>query len=147
MKCNQHRQFSVGLRVKDVLLRQALRSPDVKLAGTEEPNQSDDDQIEGDDQVQQPGHEKNENPGDQRNQRCNSQVDIHGGILSSGKVAGKVLGIGFFSDDAPKTISVPCAAAHRGTHCVESAAARERRAPAHGCFDLAAVRQQPGDSA
>jgi hypothetical protein len=57
-------------------------SSKVKVAGTEESNQSDDDQIKGDDIVQQPGHGKNENPGDQRYERSKTQMDIHEGILS-----------------------------------------------------------------
>ena len=54
----------------------------MKLAGTEESNQSDDDQIKGDNIVQQPGHDQNEDPGDQRYQGSKTQGDIHVGSLS-----------------------------------------------------------------
>jgi hypothetical protein len=58
----------------------------MKSVGAEESNQSDDDQIKGDDIVQQPRYDKNENPGDQRYQGSKSQGDIHGAVLSLGKV-------------------------------------------------------------
>jgi hypothetical protein len=52
-------------------------SSKVEITGPEEPNQSDGDQINGDDVVQQAGHDQNQNPGYQRYQGCKSQVDVH----------------------------------------------------------------------
>ena len=47
------------------------------IAGAEEPDQSDDDQINGDDVIEEPGHDENEYPGDQRYQWSKTQVDSH----------------------------------------------------------------------
>ena len=57
---------------------------EAKLVGAEESNQPDDDQVEGDDIVQQAGNDKNENPGDQRYQGSKTQGDIHGANLFMG---------------------------------------------------------------
>ena len=43
--------------------------PDMKIARAEQPKQADNNQIYGDDVIQQTRHNQNENAGDQRNQR------------------------------------------------------------------------------
>jgi len=53
-----------------------------QIAGAEKSNESDDDQINRDNIVQQPGHDQNENTGDKRYQGGKAQVEIHGSILS-----------------------------------------------------------------
>jgi len=49
----------------------------MKVAGTEQPEQSDDDQIYRDYGVQQPRHNQNKYPGEQRYQRRETQVYDH----------------------------------------------------------------------
>jgi hypothetical protein len=53
----------------------------VKITGTEKSRESNDDQINADNIVQQPGHDQNEKTGDKRHQRGKAQGDMHGGIL------------------------------------------------------------------
>ena len=68
-----------GLREwNDPQTRQVAGRSHVKTAGAEQSNQSDDDQINGDNVVQQPGYEQYENAGDQRNHGTKGQGDIHG---------------------------------------------------------------------
>ena len=49
----------------------------MKIPGSEEPYQPDGNQINGNDIVQQAGHDQNQNPGYERYQRRKSQVDVH----------------------------------------------------------------------
>jgi len=49
----------------------------MKITGAQEPDEANDDQVDGDDEVQQPGHDKNENSGDQRYQGSKTEVDIN----------------------------------------------------------------------
>lgn len=60
--------------------RPAVWELEVKITGTEKPNQSNDDQIDRDDVVQQPRNGKYEDPRDQRYQRSESQGDVHGDV-------------------------------------------------------------------
>lgn len=55
----------------------------MKIAGAEKSDQSDDDQIKGDDIAEQPGHDQNEYPGDQRYQGSKTQGVFIEGILSN----------------------------------------------------------------
>lgn len=57
------------------------RSPNMKTAHAEKPDQADDDQINRDDEVQQTRHEQNENARDERHQRCKAYMNIHGQFL------------------------------------------------------------------
>jgi hypothetical protein len=49
----------------------------VEITATEETDQTDDDQVYGDNVVQHSGHDQNENPGDQRYQGSKPERDIH----------------------------------------------------------------------
>jgi hypothetical protein len=62
-------------------------SSQLKTAGAEESQKSDDDQIDGDNIVQQLGHYENKNAGDKRDQRTDTQGEIHGDFLCSLNVA------------------------------------------------------------
>jgi hypothetical protein len=53
----------------------------MKTAGAEQSNQSNNDQINGDDKIQQPGYDQNKNSGDQRYQGSKSQSHIHRIVL------------------------------------------------------------------
>src|SRR6188768_1662505 len=64
------------------------RRSEVEIAGPEQPDQADDDQVKGDDIVQQPGHDENENPGNQRYQGAEAQGDVHEAVLSEGGIVG-----------------------------------------------------------
>ena len=61
---------------------QPTYSSKVKVAGAEESDKTDDDQIYGDDKVEQTRHDKNENPGDQGYQGSKTEVDIHENTFS-----------------------------------------------------------------
>src|SRR5262245_65648967 len=51
-----------------------------------EPGEADDDQVDGDDVVEQPRHEQDQNAGDERNQRCDvGDRDGHGDLLGPGE--------------------------------------------------------------
>ena len=94
-----------GLEGRAVLADQAVKPPDgpseAEIAAAEEPDQSDDDQVKGDDVVQQPGHDQNENSGEQRYQGSQTEGDIHGGVLS----VWKAMVSGFF-DRAPGNVAM-----------------------------------------
>ena len=60
-----------------------MKSPE-QVAGAEQADQTDHDQIQRDDQIQKTRHDQNQNSGDQRNQRSQAQVNIHGGFPFSG---------------------------------------------------------------
>jgi hypothetical protein len=51
MKCHQYCWFAVGMAAMEATARRAIWRSEVKIAGTEESNQPDDDQIKGDDIV------------------------------------------------------------------------------------------------
>src|ERR1700730_17587814 len=54
----------------------------MKRAGAaEQPEQSGDNQVDGNDVVEQPRHDQNENAGDQRNERGESEIHMHHGLL------------------------------------------------------------------
>jgi hypothetical protein len=56
-----------------------------QIAGAKYSDQADDDQVKGDDIVQQARHDKNKNAGDQRDQRsknCMTYMEVHGDTLS-----------------------------------------------------------------
>jgi hypothetical protein len=55
----------------------ACRTSEAKVAGAEQPDQSNQDQINGDDEIEQFWHRQNENPGGQGNQWCKTQLNIH----------------------------------------------------------------------
>jgi hypothetical protein len=54
----------------------------VGVAGAKESNQANDDQIYGDDEVQQPRRDKNQNSCDQRHEGSETQVDSHESTFS-----------------------------------------------------------------
>jgi hypothetical protein len=56
---------------------QSIASFQMKAAA-EKPKQADDDQINGNDIIQQPGHNQNENASDERHKRADTQIQIHG---------------------------------------------------------------------
>ena len=53
-----------------------------QIATAEDPDQSDNDQVYGDDVIQQARHHENKNAGNQRNQRSERQVNVHEAPLS-----------------------------------------------------------------
>lgn len=81
-KCDQHLLVPVGARAKDPRPGRTARQSEAKISGAEESDHPDDDQVNRDDIVQQPGHDKNEDPGDQRYQGAKAQGDVHGCVLS-----------------------------------------------------------------
>jgi hypothetical protein len=56
----------------------------VKRATAEQAEQSGDDQIDGNDVVEQPRHDQNEDAGKQRNDRRETEIDVHGKFLPRG---------------------------------------------------------------
>jgi hypothetical protein len=42
-----------------------IECSEMKIAGTDESYHANHDQVKGDDEIQQPGHDKNQNSGDQ----------------------------------------------------------------------------------
>lgn len=77
MKCQQHLPVGVDARRRVPPLRQLVRRSEVKIAGAEKADQSDDDQVNGDDIVQQSRDDEYENSGDQRYQRTKTKGDVH----------------------------------------------------------------------
>ena len=49
-----------------------------QIAGAEQPDQADHNQVYRDNEIQQARHDQDQNPGDQCDQRGKAQVDIHG---------------------------------------------------------------------
>src|SRR5512135_284849 len=55
-------------------------SPQMEAVRAEEPHQSNDDQVDGNDIVQQARNDQDENAGEQRYHRPNTQIDVHSGL-------------------------------------------------------------------
>src|SRR5436190_1492207 len=53
---------------------------EVIVASAEEPQQSDDDQIDGNNVVEQARHDQDEDAGDQGNERADAECEIHDGL-------------------------------------------------------------------
>jgi hypothetical protein len=53
----------------------------VKAGFAEQPEQSGDDEIDGDDVVEQAGHDQNQDSGEQGDERRETEIDVHGGFL------------------------------------------------------------------
>lgn len=58
-----------------------MRRSEAIISCTEEPDQTDDDEIKGNDIVQQPGHDQDQDSCNQRYQRANTQSHVHAGFL------------------------------------------------------------------
>ena len=62
---------------------------EVESADAEDPDQSDNNQVDGDDEVEQARHGENQNPGDQGYQWSKGQIDVHDGFFSLIEVSGE----------------------------------------------------------
>jgi hypothetical protein len=75
--CGKHQSGSNFYTARAAPHSQSVASFQMKAAA-EKPKQADDNQIDGNDKIQQPRHNQNENASDERNKRADTQVKIHG---------------------------------------------------------------------
>jgi hypothetical protein len=70
-----------SLRKPAAAQTQSVHVNPVKAGFAEQAEQSGDDEIDGDDVVEQAGHDQNQDSGEQGNERRETEIDVHGGFL------------------------------------------------------------------
>jgi hypothetical protein len=60
-------------------------------ARAEQTQQTNEDQVQGDDVIQQFRHDENQNAGDQRDNGRETQIDVHGVLRLAGSSPGALL--------------------------------------------------------